>query len=91
MFRVYSKEQSGKFYLSPYTDVYIDKEKLVIRQTVFDCIVSLNTVPEHSNCILNALQQGIEEKELYALLEKAEGRKESKKTVYEWLRKGMLE
>lgn len=91
MFRVYSKEQSGKFYLSPYTDVYIDDEKLVIRQTIFECIVSLNTTPENSICILNALQQGIKEKEFYALLKKAVRWNEIQKTIYEWLRKGVLE
>ena len=91
MFRVYSKEQEGNFYLSPYTDVFIDNEKLVIIQTLYNCIVMLKAAPDYSNRLLNALQQGVHESVLFKLLNEVLDNEEVEKTVNNWMCKGVLE
>ncbi len=52
MFRIYSEHQNGKFYLSPYTDIMIDNDKLLIDRhyliVLLKLIVSLHG---HRNCL----------------------------------------
>lgn len=91
MFRVYSKDQKVKFYLSPYTDVYFDDKKLAIRQTLYNCIVTLKTSPDYSKRLLGALQHGVDEITLFELLNEVLKREEVQETINGWMYKGVLE
>ena len=91
MFRIYSEHQNGKFYLSPYTDIMIDNDKLLIRQTLFNCIIKINCKPAWAQELLELLYMGVGEQVLLAYFKQNMSAEEAQKTVNNWLRMGGLE
>jgi len=91
MFRIYSKHQNGKFYLSPYTDIMIDTDKLLIRQTLFNCTIKVNCKPVWAQTLLKLLYMGVDEQVLLVYFKQDMSVKEAQRTINNWLRMGVLE
>lgn len=91
MFRIYSEHQNGKFYLSPYTDIMIDTDKLLIRQTLFNCTIKVNCKPAWAQTLLKLLYMGVDEQVLLVYFKQDMSVKEAQRTINNWLRMGVLE
>lgn len=91
MFRIYGENQNGKFYLSPYTDVIIEKEKLFVHQRLFHCTVQVQCDSAWGEDLLRMLQKGIREQALEEFLTQNMGQTDARKLINDWMRMGVIE
>lgn len=91
MFRIYSEQQDGYMYLSPYTNIIIDSDKLLITQTLFNCTTKLVCKCHWSQKILISLNKGVDEKTLLEYFEEIMSKNEAKEMLYNWIRMGVIE
>lgn len=91
MFRIYGENQNEKFYLSPYTDVIIEKEELFIHQRLFHCTVQVHCNPAWGEELIGRLQKGVQEQALEEFLARNMGQADVRKLINDWIRMGVIE
>ncbi len=93
MFRIYSKDQSGKLYLSPYADVHISEELLSVRQMIFNQTLTFPCSREDGKKLVRSLQDGIRDEDLLKLISgiSTADDLESEEVLRDWIRAGVLE
>jgi len=91
MIRIYEPNQAGMVFLSPYTNVMIHPDQLIIYQTLFSCTASLNCPGEWSEQLLSLLQRGVVEQELLDMLHEKMTLPMAQMFLDDWLRMGVLE
>ena len=90
--RVFSPDDAGSLWLSPYTRINVQEDRLLIHQTLFDRVAVLNCPPAFSTRLLDLLSCGATEDEGLSLLvslmhEEAPARE----LIETWLQIGVLE
>ncbi|MBQ7850260.1 MAG: hypothetical protein IJ343_11090 [Clostridia bacterium] len=90
--RVYSPDDAGRLWLSPYTQVNIQPDRLLIHQTLFDRTGVLCCPESFATLLLDALSAGAGEEALLALLtDLMKDEASARELIETWLQIGVIE
>lgn len=88
--RVFSHDQSERFYLSPYVKIMIRNDGLAVHNTVFDSTLVLKCPDTTSRRLIGELSKGITKDKLLLALEPLSNGA-GKRMLDSWIRVGVIE
>lgn len=91
MIHVYNKSNMSLLYLSPYIDVKITEDYIMIRQMLFDKYVSLQCKADFSKSLMDTLADGADENELISFLSDIMPKNKAEEILNLWIGAGVLE
>ena len=89
--RLFSLEDLDSIFLSPYTQVSITENQLVIHQTLFDCTAVLHCSSRHSVRLLELMDRGTTEEEFLLFISRVLPDTNGEELLSLWMQMGVLE
>jgi hypothetical protein len=91
--RIYTHDQEGLLFFSPYTSVTVQPERLMIRQTLFNYTVVLYCTSDFADRLINKISYGTTYEEIAKILHDTYGWSQEKvqELLDLWLQSGVLE
>ena len=86
--RIYEPKQADLFFISPYTNVNVLPNQLIIHQTIFAQTTSLSCEPKWAESLLAALTLGTTEQTLVDKLCEVMSLKQAQELLQMWLQMG---
>ena len=88
---VYTAENIGRYFLSPYIRVYVEEEDVVFLNTVTENQIKILCTPEKALSFCGRLTEGISDVEMQALIKELIDTEDPDALLALLLRKGVIE